>query len=146
MTFRLLLQGKARDEVSLRRPRPRAFLAACLGIVILVACGDDSAGPRAAPGVLEARLASPHGPEGALLVEIDGPLGSVTTQTGHLFHHRAEGRTQVLVVLEDGGEIRFRIEVPDANQVPTYRIIEVSGPDDALRPDLAGYVLRFDPP
>ncbi|MDH3223191.1 MAG: hypothetical protein OEO23_05705 [Gemmatimonadota bacterium] len=91
-------------------------------------------------------LESPNGPEGALLVELDGTVGSAETATGHLFRHQAEGRTQLLLVLETAGEIRFRLGVPDGASPPDYRIIEVSGPDDRLRDDLSAYRLSFQPP
>ena len=127
------------------RAWPRALLTVWVSVAALGSCGDDTASPGASPGTLEARLTSPNGPEGALLVEIDGALGSVSAEVGHLFHQRVEGRTMVVVVLEEAGEVRFRFDVPDVEAIPAYRIIEVSGPDDTLRGDLAGYTLQLLP-
>lgn len=146
MFYQLLQPSSSRDGFPPRRAWPRALLTAWVSVAVLGACGDDTASPGGSPGTLEARLTSPNGPEGALLVEIDGPLRSVSVEQGHLFHHRAEGHTQVLVVLDEPGEVRFRIDVADMDQAPPYRIIEVAGPDDTLRPDPAGYALRFTSP
>lgn len=120
----------------------------CAMAVVLfspLACADGSTEPRP-PGTLDVVLESPNGPEGALLVEIDGPLQAVETESGHLFRNDAEGRTQILIVLESAGEIGFRIGVANGADPPEYRIIEVAGPDDRLRGDLAGYRLSFGGP
>lgn len=119
--------------------------AVVLAVASLLTCADGSTEPRP-PGTLTVVLESPNGPEGALLVEIDGPVRDVATENGLLFRNDAEGRTQILIVLESAGEIRFLVGVPNGADPPEYRIIEVSGPDDELRGDLAGYRLSFGEP
>jgi len=127
----------------LRGPWLRSLLVAA--IFLTAGCTDGGSAPHP-PSAMDVTLESPNGPEGALLVELDGTVGSAETATGHLFRHQAEGRTQLLLVLETAGEIRFRLGVPDGASPPDYRIIEVSGPDDRLRDDLSAYRLSFQPP
>ena len=114
--------------------------AVALAAVSFAACADGSTEPTP-PGMIDVVLTSPNGPEGGLLVEIDGPVRTVETDTGHLFRNDAEGRTQVLIVLDSPGDITFSIGVPNGTALPEYRIIEVSGPDDQLRTDLSAYRL-----
>jgi len=109
----------------------------------VLACGDESAGPTAAPGDLAVQLGSPNGPEGALLVEFDGPVSASNPAAGQLHEIRDGDVTRILVLLEAEGVIGFQLAVPDTNSPPEYRIIEVSGPDNSIRNDLAGYSLEF---
>ena len=133
---------------NMRYDRRRQIACYCLAAVAAcsaLSCADGSTEPPP-PGTLGVVLQSPNGPEGALLVEIDGPVQTVETDAGHLFRNDAEGRTQILIVLESAGEIGFRIGVANRNAPPEYRIIEVAGPDDQLRGDLSGYRLSFGGP
>ena len=128
-----------------RRGRASLLGAVALAAVSLAACADGSTEPSP-PGMIDVVLTSPNGPEGGLLVEIDGPIRTVETDTGHLFRNDAEGRTQVLIVLDSPGDITFSIGVPNGAALPEYRIIEVSGPDDQLRTDLSAYRLSLGAP
>lgn len=114
-------------------------------VATLAACGDGSGPPEVAPGQVDVLLESPHGPEGALLVELDVAISSLQAVGGEVFQEAADGRTRLLA-LDDAGEIRFRIGVPDTKRTVTYRIIEVAGPDNVLRGDLSGYALAFSVP
>ena len=49
--------------------------------------------------------------------------------------------TRVVVVRRDPGEIAFRLLAEDVNDPPELRVVEVGGPDDALRDDLAEYAV-----
>lgn len=90
-------------------------------------------------------LASPNGSEGAVLLELDVPISSLQALGGEAFQESVDGRTRILA-LDDAGEIRFRVGVRDTREPPPYRIIEVAGPDSALRGDLSGYTLTFAVP
>lgn len=90
-------------------------------------------------------LESPHGSEGALLVELDVRIFSLQAVAGEVFQVAVDGRTRLLA-LDDAGEIRFRIGVPDTGEPVAYRIIEVAGPDNVLRDDVSGYALAFSVP
>lgn len=123
--------------------RFRVAVLALGATVAALGCGDDSAAPEVTPGELTLRLNSPNGAEGALLVEIDGPVSVSNQAVGGLYTVQDGDITRVLVVMDEAGEIQFRITVPDVQLAPEYRIIEVSGPDDSLRAVLDGYTLEF---
>ncbi|HSJ05160.1 MAG TPA: hypothetical protein VK936_00575 [Longimicrobiales bacterium] len=96
------------------------------------------------PGFLTAVLTTPHADDAAVLVEITG-AGITTVDaggSGHTVHGRVSGATLRAAAF---GEVRsgllVRFAVPDVNRSGSYsaRIIEASGPDNALRADVSGY-------
>ncbi|MGI9628571.1 MAG: hypothetical protein ACR2QM_17180 [Longimicrobiales bacterium] len=134
--------------MELDKHRTRGWCAA-VGLVAVLggaaACDDGSTSPGAQPGTVTATLTSPNGPEGAALVEITAPAAQVTQATGQLYSSTDDSATQVLIVLDEAGVIRFDLALPDIQSRPTYRVLQVSGPDDRLRSDLSGYTLEFTP-
>ena len=113
--------------------------------LVLGGCGDGASAPPVTPGDLTVVLESPNGAEGAVLVEIDGFVSASAPAAGELYTVEDGEMTRVLVILDEAGEIRFQITVPDVREDPEYRIIEVSGPDDSVRQLLDGYTLEFTP-
>ncbi len=108
-------------------------------------CGEDSSSPRTNLVTRTAQLVSPHGAEGAFLVEISGVVGEVEAIEGELFQVAKEDDSRVFVFLDSPGTLRFQVTLPAGNDSPTYTILEVAGPDDELRSDLGSYRLEFLP-
>lgn len=118
-------------------------LRAALGALLLgaAACGD--AGPESGPGTLTASVSSPNGAEGAAMVLLIGEgLGDVSPVDGRVFGLRTGDTLRVVVVNEEGGALRFAVQVPDTTRHPQAVLVEVSGPDDQLRA-MAGYSVEL---
>ncbi len=62
-----------------------------------------------------------------------------------MFHWRAGGLSRVVVLLDQPGELRFRVSVEDLNRPPRLRIVEVADPSNALRASLARYSVTSQP-
>jgi hypothetical protein len=114
-----------------------------LALVALVGCADE--GPVAGPATMTATLRSPHGAEGAAVVLLVGDGVGAITAVGDTEVYTHTGGTSTLVVLinQAGGELAFQVAVADATQPPEAVVQQVAGPDDALRPSLAGYALEI---
>lgn len=115
-----------------------------LGMAVLaVSCGD--AGPRSGPGTLTATLVSPHGDEGAAVVEVFGPgITGVASVDGRAFSERRGDTVRVVVVREEGaGVLRFTLSVADTTQLFGGTVLEVAGPDDVLRSAVSTYTLEI---
>ena len=115
----------------LRRVAPALLLA-------LVAGCDG--GPPSGAGTVTVELTSPEGGEGAALVRLVGPgLRTVTSLEGEA-HAAARGDTlDVFVLRADAGPLRFGLQLQDTTARPRGEVIQVAGPDNRLRPSLAGY-------
>ncbi len=123
---------------------PTTLLAAGV-LALLAACDSSPAGPRG-PGALQATLVSPNGTEGAAVLELTGPgLGKVTVEEGLVFSQTDGDVTRVVVVLDDAGQLRFRLRVEDVSSLPSAMLIEVGGGDNELRNSLWGYRVEFVP-
>jgi hypothetical protein len=117
-----------------------------LGCVLVVAAGAcTDAGPIGGPGAFDAVLVSPHGAEGAALIELSGEgLGdAVGLGDTEVFRSDGFGSARVVVVNHAGGDLAFRIEVADTTRPPTVVVEQVAGPDDELRADLSAYRLEL---
>ena len=112
-------------------------------IAALSACSDE--GPVSGPGTLTAILMSPNGPEGAAFVVLVGEgVGEVTAVGNTEVFARADGSTtQIVLINQAGGALSFQVAVTDTLVRPQSVVQEVAGPDDELRPSLAGYSLEF---
>ncbi len=111
-----------------------------------LACDDVS--PSASgdlPVRLTAVLQSPNGDEGAVLIETRDPIVSVEELEGTLFVHREDDLTRVFIVLDTPGTIRFSVTLGAPAASIEWRILEVAGPDDGLRPDVSGYEVELIP-
>jgi len=122
--------------------RRRVAATLSFGAALLaVACGD--AGPESGPGTLTATVLSPNGAEGAAVVDVFGPgIEAVGALEGRVFSQR-RGDTVRVVLVRDGeaGDLRFTLSVADTTRVFTGVVLEVAGPDDALRAAVSTYTV-----
>ena len=119
----------------------RALVAAAA--VFLAACGTDSNEPQQAL-TFAVELDSPNGDEGAALLELEGDVAVVRAPAGtRIMMHRDGGATRVVVVRDEPGSIAFEVDLAEPGPAPEARVIEVSGPDDALRAVSSGYAVSF---
>lgn len=117
------------------------LLLATFVAVFVGACGDQ--GPVPAAGTFAVTVVSPNGAEGAAVVVLVGEgLREASAVEGRVFSDRRGDTLRVVVAQEPAGTLQFLIAVDDTTQRPTGSVLEVAGPDDQLRPALAGYVLE----
>ncbi len=120
------------------------LLRTLLGLTALAlasyACGDSATPPRVpGPGTLTARLTSLAGAESAARFRLIGDgVRDVTASAGRLFRATRGDTTDVIVVLETAGDVGFFLAVADTTDLPAISVLEVAGPDNALRA-LGGY-------
>lgn len=110
----------------------------------LAACND---GPAPGPGAFTASLVSPHGAEGAAVLELVGPgIQGVSGDGARVWGRPGAGDTVTVVVIADeAGSLGFRVAVADTLRRPEARVVQVAGPDDALREALEGYRVELVP-
>jgi len=121
-----------------------------IGLVTLVAsviaCDSTgpAGGPASGPGQLEAVLESPNGSEGAAMLQFVGPgITGVQAQGAEIYRTTSGDTTRVIVVVETAGKLSVFLQLTDLSMPPDWTILQVSGPDDALRPSLSGYRVAF---
>lgn len=120
-----------------------ARIAHAFLILALFACSDE--GPRPAePGVVTVTLTSPAGPEGAALFNAAGEVGDLTMVGGQAFARVDGSVTRVAMVAHEPGTLSVRMEVANVHEPPTLTLVQVAGPDDQLRANLAGYSLEVE--
>lgn len=127
--------------------RRRTLLPLLSGALLLLAAACGDAGPESGPGTLTARILSPNGAEGAAVVEVSGPgIGEIGAREGRLFSERRGDTVRVVLVREgEAGELSFTLSVADTTQPLAGTVLEVAGPDDALRSGLSSYTLEIHP-
>lgn len=117
-----------------------------LGLCLSLAAGCDR-GPTDAPpepATLLVTLVSPHGAEGAAVVELQGAaVDSITPDAGTLFVERQGEVARVVVIAPVAGELRFRVHLSDSRRPPTATVVEVADAEDRPRNSLAGYSVRL---
>lgn len=127
-------------------------LATCLlaGFFVLSACSDSPSVPSG-PGELLVTLESPHGSEGAAVLEVTG--GSFASarllhsHEGLLFtEHLTPEEALVAVILDAPGEVRFLITLDDLGAPPSVGVHSVSDGQDRLRSSTAGYQVKLTSP
>lgn len=125
------------------RIRPPLFVIPLL--LALSACdGGEGTGAALEGGEFIATLRSPHGAEGAAILEITGTgVEEISASAATLFRQPVSGGTRVVLVREPAGAIEFRVRVAPGNDVPDVRVIQVVDGDDALRPSTDGYTVSF---
>lgn len=118
-----------------------------VGLLALNVGACDSLGPDEpkGPGSLLATLVSPMGNEASAVFELTGGvgLGSVSSFGGEVFYQHFGGSTRIVVVMNDPGEIRFKVWTEDVGQLPDVTVIQVADGEDQLRTSLSGYTVRF---
>jgi hypothetical protein len=97
------------------------------------------------PGFLLATLVSPLGNEASAVFELTGGvgLGTVSAPGGQVFYEHFGGSTRIIVVLNDPGEVRFRVRTEDVGQPPEVSVIQVADGENRLRTSLSGYTVRL---
>lgn len=135
------------------RPSQRILKPARLGLPLLGLflsglVGCDVLGPddQGGPGVFTLTLLSPYGEEGSAVFELTGGegLGTVSPVGGEVFYRHGNGITKVVVVLDDPGEVRFRVRTEDVREDPTVRVVQVADGEDQLRPATSGYSVQLE--
>ena len=123
--------------------RPRRIVWLLVLLLLAAACSDEA--PVSGPGTMTATLRGPNGSEGAAVLALLGDGVGAVTSVGATEAYARAGDSQLRIVLVNlsGGELAFRVAVPDTTEPPAFVIEEVAGPDDALRTDLDAYVLEF---
>lgn len=105
--------------------------------VLLVGCGTEPVYTA-----FDATLISPNGLEGAAVFELDGEYDNVqSVSAAEVFAHADGGKTRVVVLLGDPGEITFTVLPDIAGEPPTAQILEVADGSNQLRASLADYRL-----
>jgi hypothetical protein len=123
-----------------------AVLAAAL--LLVAACSDSPVTPSG-PGELLVVVESPHGAEGAVLLEVSGstPI-SVRAENPPgdlLFMEAVEGVTLVVLIRTEPGELSLLMEVEAVDDPPTIEVLSVVDGDDQLREEIGGYSIRTSP-
>jgi hypothetical protein len=118
-----------------RRARRIALLAA-IAIPGLGCFGSD-------PDALErlGSLVSPHGAEGAAVIELTGgDIARVRVDEGQVFVKLSGTTTRMVIILNDPGPITFRLTLASKDGPPiTGRVIDVADGNDNPRPSLSDY-------
>lgn len=125
-------------------------LARTLAVVLFLspAAGCDDLGPSGprGPGSVAVDLISPHGAEGSAVFEVVGGtgLGVVTVVGGEVFYeHGTDGTTRVVVVLDQPGQIGFRVRSQDVRNLPSVTVVQVADGEDRLRSPLVDYEVEL---
>jgi hypothetical protein len=98
-------------------------------------------GEEGGPGYLEITLGSPHGAEGAAVVRLQGgkDLGPVYSIGGETLYQHFEDSSKVVVVLDDPGEISFRVRTENVRRLPEVTVVQVADGENQLRASTSGY-------
>ncbi len=127
----------------------RALLA--LGILLAtlpLGCGTDPTGDGPpVPGEMVAALGSPFGAEGSAVLEVaSGTVTGVSSDDPDLLVYRIATQPVRIVVLRGTpGALAFRLSTDDVHHPPELRVVEVGGPDDAIRGSVSGYAVALVP-
>jgi hypothetical protein len=119
--------------------------ATALLATISLSCDSDPVEPLG-PGHVEGLLVSPHGAEGAaVLVLAAGDISTVEVDHGTAFVEADGTTTRLVLVLDDPGEIRFRVSVAERSEPPEATVIEVADGQNNLRNTPSTYSVEFTP-
>ena len=114
-------------------------------LLALSACdGGEGTGAALSGGEYIATLESPHGAEGAAILEITGPgVEEVFASSATVFQQPVSGGRRVVLVREPAGPIEFRVRIAPGNELPQVRVVQVVDGNDAVRPSTDGYRVSF---
>lgn len=139
---------------SRRAPRHRPARAAALLLLLFAfpasACLDsaDDLGPDpdAETVLLDASIESPHGPEGAVLLDVSTDevlsVRALDSET-EIVGRPAGERAQIAVIRHRPGTISFRLRAVKSEEPPEIRILQVADWENRLRDGLDGYRVRI---
>lgn len=117
-------------------------ILACAALTF-VATACDSTQPKHS-GTLTAVLASPNGPEGAAVLDVSGPVDTVTAVEGtQLFQTPTATGKRIILVRLAAGELSMRVAVPDVGSLPQISVVEVADGDNKIRQSTSGYTVSF---
>lgn len=115
----------------------RKILLSILVVTVTSAC--DSTRPGG-PGTVTAVLVSPNGAEGAAVLDITGPVESLSANGDvSLYRTPSANGTRAILARLTPGELSMKISLADVSATPQIGVVEVAGGDDKLRSSLAGY-------
>lgn len=125
----------------MRAARTVAVVLLTLGAL---SCSPPSGNDRTGPGTVSLRFETPHSGDGAIKFTLVGPGITDLVAAGELIVHSriGAGNTTTVAVfgaLTDGLVVKF--DVPDLSDLGDYTatLLQVAGPDNALRSSLTGY-------
>ncbi|NIP60163.1 MAG: hypothetical protein GWM92_12700 [Gemmatimonadetes bacterium] len=135
-----------------RRPRRSVRGAGVLLFVLLFAAGCIDSGRETGPGfqgetvTLQARIESPKGPEGAVLLDVsrDEVLRVRSTDDRTVVLGRNVGeRSQIAIVRDFPGTIEFEVLAADGPALPEIHVLQVADWENRLRDDVTGYTVEM---
>ncbi len=123
-----------------RRCLVKHVLPAALALA-LVACSSDGTAPKGS-GEFRAVVVSPDGDLGAAVLELEG-VADLTPVAGRAFTQRNGDVLRVVIVLDEPGQIEFRIRLADPAGQPAATIVEVADGDNQGPESVSGYRVQF---
>ncbi len=107
----------------------------------LAACSSDGTAPNR-PGEIRAVVVSPDGVLGAAVLELGG-ISEIIPVGGRAFTERNGDVLRVVIVLDEPGQIEFRIKMADVTGQPAATIVEVADGDNQVPESISGYRVEF---
>jgi hypothetical protein len=115
-------------------------------LVTLVASCDSGPPVPMGPGQLDGLLFSPNGAEGAAVLQLTGAdIGAIELEGGSVFRETDGFTTRIVVILDEPGDIQFRVYVAERSEPPEAAVVEVADGDNQLRTQLGGYRIELTP-
>ncbi len=127
-----------------RRPRRLGALTILL-VAVSLSCGDGPLQPLG-PGQVDGVLVSPNGAEAAAVVVLSGiGIGAIEVDDGTAFVEADGNTTRLVIILENPGDIRFRVTVTERSEPPEVVVVEVADGSNQLRSAATEYRVEFTP-
>jgi len=120
--------------------------ALLLAAILTAACSSsDSSGP--VPGTLQVVLTSPNTDDGAVMLEVNGDVDSVSAPAGYTLYQAAPSATVVRAIvtgsIASGGTL-LTLHVPDVGKASSYatQLLQVSARGTYAQRPVGGYSLQ----
>jgi len=112
----------------------------------LAASCDSAPTAPSGPGQLDALLISPNGAEAAAVFQLTGTnIGAIETEGGDVFRATNGNVNRIVVILDEPGNVRFRVYVAERSEPPDVLVVEVADGNNQIRHQLGGYRVEFTP-